>query len=122
MPSTIADLRPTNRLTLICRSSTKTVVFDGSISTKGRASTMWRFPIRLFADGSETGLYLVGGAVIFLAGIVFIAVFARYFSLWIQCKMTRAGIGLLDLIMMSFRKVNTSVIVRGKIMSVQAGL
>jgi uncharacterized protein YqfA (UPF0365 family) len=83
---------------------------------------MWRFPTQLFADGAETGIYLVGGAVIFLAGIVFIAIFARYFSLWIQCKMTRAGIGLLDLIMMSFRKVNTSVIVRGKIMSVQAGL
>src|SRR5262249_59675140 len=76
----------------------------------------------LLADGSETGYYLVGGAIIFLGGIVFIAIFARYFSLWIQCKMTRAGIGLLDLIMMSFRKVNTSVIVRGKIMSVQAGL
>jgi len=36
--------------------------------------------------------------------------------------MTGAGIGLLDLIMMSFRKVNTPVIVRGKIMAVQAGL
>jgi len=34
-------------------------------------------PIPLIADGSETGMYLVGGAVIFLASIVFIAVFAR---------------------------------------------
>jgi uncharacterized protein YqfA (UPF0365 family) len=76
----------------------------------------------LLADGAETGYYLVGAAVIILAGIVFMAIFARYFSLWIQCKMTRAGIGLLDLIMMSFRKVNTPVIVRGKIMAVQAGL
>src|SRR5262249_4873674 len=76
----------------------------------------------LLADGSETGYYLVGGAIIFLGGIVFLAIFARYFSLWIQCKMTGAGIGLLDLIMMSFRKVNTPVIVRGKIMAVQAGL
>ncbi len=76
----------------------------------------------LLADGAETGYYLVGAAVIILAAIVFMAIFARYFSLWIQCKMTRAGIGLLDLIMMSFRKVNTPVIVRGKIMAVQAGL
>jgi uncharacterized protein YqfA (UPF0365 family) len=68
------------------------------------------------------GYYLIGGAVVFLAGIIFLAVFARYFSLWIQCKMTGAGISLLDLVMMTFRKVNASIIVRSKIMAVQAGL
>src|SRR6516162_164478 len=67
-------------------------------------------------------LYVIGFIILFLLGIVFLAVFARYFSLWIQCKMTGAGISLLDLIMMSFRKVNTPIIVRGKIMAVQAGL
>jgi uncharacterized protein YqfA (UPF0365 family) len=36
--------------------------------------------------------------------------------------MTGAGISLLDLVMMSFRKVNTPIIVRSKIMSVQARL
>jgi uncharacterized protein YqfA (UPF0365 family) len=69
-----------------------------------------------------TAYYLIGGALLFLGGLVFLAIFARYFSLWIQCKMTGAGIGLLDLVMMSFRKVNTPVIVRSKIMSVQARL
>ena len=68
------------------------------------------------------GYYLIAFAILFLVGIVFLAVFARYFSLWIQCKMTGAGISLLDLVMMSFRKVNTQLIVRGKIMAVQAGL
>src|SRR4029077_10662103 len=67
-------------------------------------------------------LYVVGFIILFLLGIVFLAVFARYFSLWIQCKMTGAGIGLIDLIMMSFRKVTAPIIVRGKIMAVQAGL
>src|SRR6266478_1771466 len=77
----------------------------------------------LLADGeAEAGIYLIVGAFVFLLAIVFVAIFARYFSLWIQCKMTKAGIGLLDLVMMSFRKVNTPVIVRGKIMAVQAGL
>jgi uncharacterized protein YqfA (UPF0365 family) len=36
--------------------------------------------------------------------------------------MTRAGIGFANLLMMSFRKVNPSLIVRCKIMAVQAGL
>jgi len=76
----------------------------------------------LAADPNTIGYYLIGGAVIFLAGIIFLAVFARYFSLWIQCKMTGAGISLLDLVMMTFRKVNASIIVRSKIMAVQAGL
>lgn len=60
--------------------------------------------------------------IILLIGLIALAVFARFFKLWIQCATTRAGIGLLDLLGMTFRKVNPSIIVRGKIMSVQAGL
>jgi uncharacterized protein YqfA (UPF0365 family) len=76
----------------------------------------------LLAADAQTGYYLIGVAVVFMLGLVFLLVFARYFSLWIQCKMTGAGISLLDLVMMSFRKVNTSIIVRSKIMAVQARL
>jgi len=54
--------------------------------------------------------------------IIVMAVFARYFGLWIQCKMTGAGISLPGLVMMSIRKVNPSVIVRSKIMAAQAGV
>lgn len=54
--------------------------------------------------------------------ILMMAVFARFFSLWIQCKMTGAEIGLIALVLMSLRKVNATVIVRSKIMAVQAGL
>jgi uncharacterized protein YqfA (UPF0365 family) len=50
------------------------------------------------------------------------AVFARFFGLWIQCKMTRAGVSFPNLVMMTIRKVNPTVIVRSKIMSVQTGL
>jgi uncharacterized protein YqfA (UPF0365 family) len=63
---------------------------------------------------------LVAGAAVFV--LIFMAVFARYFGLWIQCKMTRAGISFPNLVMMSIRKVNPSVIVRAKIMAVQTGL
>src|SRR5258708_36211127 len=53
--------------------------------------------------------------------LVFFAVFARYFRLWIQSITTGAKIGIFDLLGMSFRKVNPTVIVRSKIMAVQAG-
>ena len=65
---------------------------------------------------------ILGGALAFFIGIIFFAIFARYFSLWIQCKLTRADISLFSLIMMTFRKVNASEIVRCKIMAVQAQL
>ena len=57
-----------------------------------------------------------------LGGIVILAIFAQFASLWLQCKMTRAGIGLLDLFFMRMRRVNPVVIVRSKVMAVQAGL
>lgn len=60
--------------------------------------------------------------VILLGTIMFLAVFAQFASLWLQCKMTRAGISLVNLITMRFRKCNPTVIVRSKIMAVQAGL
>jgi len=54
--------------------------------------------------------------------VVLFAVLARYLRLWIQSVASRAGIGLFDLVAMSFKKVNPTVIVRSKIMAVQAGL
>jgi uncharacterized protein YqfA (UPF0365 family) len=59
---------------------------------------------------------------ILVALMIVFAVFARYFRLWIQSITTGAKIGLLDLLGMTFRKVNPTVIVRSKIMAVQAGL
>lgn len=60
--------------------------------------------------------------VILLVTIIFLAIFAQFASLWLQCKMTGARISLLNLITMRFRKVNPTVIVRSMIMAVQAGL
>lgn len=59
---------------------------------------------------------------ILAGGLIFLAVGARYFRLWIQSLTTGAGIGIFDLLGMTFRKVNPTVIVRSKIMAVQAGL
>ena len=74
----------------------------------------------ILADGEQ---WIILGALVVIAGaIIFLAVLARYFNLWIQCIFTRADINIWQLMMMSIRKVNPAVIVRAKIMSVQAGL
>ncbi|QDU06686.1 flotillin-like protein FloA [Gimesia aquarii] len=65
--------------------------------------------------------FAIGGICVLL-GIVFLALFARYFKLWIQAFSSRARIGPFSLVFMSLRKVKPSVIVDSKIMAVQAGL
>ena len=66
--------------------------------------------------------WVIGVVFLLILGLILMAVLARYFGLWIQCKMTRAGITLPNLVMMSIRKVNPTVIVRSRIMAAQSGL
>ncbi len=65
-------------------------------------------------------LILIGLGI--FAFLLLFAVLARYLRLWLQSYASSAGIGLFDLVAMSFKKVNPTVIVRSKIMAVQAGL
>ena len=65
---------------------------------------------------------IVAAIVVILFGLIFFYVFISYFWLWIQSVTTGAGIGILDLLGMRFRRVVPSVIVRSKVMAVQAGL
>jgi 2-phospho-L-lactate guanylyltransferase (CobY/MobA/RfbA family) len=65
---------------------------------------------------------VVGAVIVLFILLVIVAVFANYFRLWIQSFLTGAGITIWDLIGMTFRKVNKDVIVKSKIMAVQAGL
>ncbi|MGA2799320.1 MAG: flotillin-like FloA family protein, partial [Thermoguttaceae bacterium] len=68
-------------------------------------------------------LIIIGGIIAVVIIILFILfIFARFFRWWMQSWMTGAGIGILDLLGMTFRKVNPEVIVRSKIMAVQAGI
>src|SRR5277367_1098775 len=82
----------------------------------------------LFAQGgnaqSTPWSYVFVILLILIGMIVLIAFifFAKYFNLWIQAKMTEANVGILELVGMSFRKVNPNIIVRSKIMAFQAGL
>jgi uncharacterized protein YqfA (UPF0365 family) len=67
-------------------------------------------------------LFILGILVVLVVVVAVFFVLARYFRLWIQSLLTGAGIGILDLIGMTFRHVNADVIVRSKIMAVQAGI
>ena len=57
-----------------------------------------------------------------IVGLIIFGFLFSYFRWWIQSKMTGAGIGIIDLIGMSLRRVSISEIVKGKIMAVQAGI
>jgi len=78
----------------------------------------------LAADGvfNTNTLMLIGLLVLLVFALVCFVIFARFFRLWIQSVTTGAGIGIIDLMRMWFRKVNPTVITRSKIMAVQAGL
>ena len=73
-------------------------------------------------DPTVPTLLIVGVAIALFVGLVFVAIFAHYFRFWIQSKTTGAGIGIFDLLGMTFRKVNPGIIIRSKIMAVQAGI
>src|SRR5262245_34038617 len=72
--------------------------------------------------GTGTIVTIVIVCVVLLVSLLMMAIFARFFRLWIQSVTTGAGIGIFDLLGMTFRKINPAVIVRAKIMAVQAGL
>ena len=76
----------------------------------------------LFAAEMSGVVWIVGLFLILILMLIMLAIFAKYFRLWIQSVTTGAQIGIWDLIGMSFRKVRPEVIVRSKIMAVQAGL
>lgn len=62
--------------------------------------------------------YLVAAVVLAGLGILF----ARYFSLWCQAYFSGTRISLLQLVLMSLRKVSPRTIVQCKVMAVQSGL
>mgnify|MGYP003730153411 CR=1 FL=1 len=78
--------------------------------------------VALFAQKPGEILIIFGIFALVIFGLVVLAVIARYFRFLIQSYSTGAGIGLFDLLGMTFRKVNPAVILRSKIMAIQAGL
>ena len=64
----------------------------------------------------------LGGFIVVVGALMLLWILGRYLNLWIQCVFTRADINLWQLVMMSLRRVSPDVIVRSKVMAVQAGL
>jgi len=74
-------------------------------------------------NGPPWSTYFVLIIIVIALFSLFVSIFfAKYFTLWIQAKMTEANVGIFELVGMSFRKVNPNIIVRSKIMAYQAGL
>jgi uncharacterized protein YqfA (UPF0365 family) len=73
---------------------------------------------------------LFGLSPLWIAGIVVLGIFAvavaivffNYGAIWFQAYMSSANVSMLSLIGMSFRQVDSRVIVQGKIMAMQAGI
>ena len=78
-------------------------------------------PLVLLQDTQGPMEWIVIG-ILGLVLFVVLIVLLKYLNLYIQSLLTRAGIGLFDMIAMSFRKVSPSLMVRARIMAVQAGL
>ncbi len=76
--------------------------------------------LALLAANETLNLVLIGAGVLVL--LVLSILLFKYFNLWLQCITTNAGIGFIDLIGMTLRKINPRIIVQSKIAAVQSGL
>jgi len=63
---------------------------------------------------------LVGGVVLVL--LVFFVFVLKYINLWVQAMMSNADVGMLELVGMHFRKVDSTTVVLSKIQLVKAGI
>ena len=74
----------------------------------------------MLAQGPGLGGWIIIGLLALL--LVLILILFRFVNLWIQAVMTRTKIGLFQLVGMSLRKVNPTLITRGMISANQAGV
>ena len=65
---------------------------------------------------------LVGLVIAAIAFLIFLFVFLRYANLYVRSVLTNAGVGLLDMVAMSLRRVNPAIIVNARVTLVQAGI
>lgn len=77
------------------------------------------FPL-IAQNDTTTIIYLVLAGILVVGAIIMFFVLMNFFWLWIQSVTTGAGIGILDLIGMYFRRVDARAIVRSKVTAVQA--
>lgn len=63
---------------------------------------------------------LITFVVVGILLLVFLVVFMRYANLYVRSILTRAGVGLFDMLAMSLRRVNPAAIVNARVQLVQA--
>ena len=71
-----------------------------------------------FLAASDTNVIVV--VVMALAFLAFLFVFLRFANLYVRSVLTKAGVGLLDMVAMSLRKVSPASIVNARVNIVQA--
>ncbi len=75
-------------------------------------------PTLLQAGPMTVAVFVVLG----LLALLFLIVLFKYVGLYVQALLAKAEVGLLEMVAMSLRKVPPALIVKAKIMAVQAGL
>src|SRR5258708_8602795 len=65
---------------------------------------------------------LIAGVIIALVLLIFFVIFFSFMRLWIQCLLTGARIGIVDMIRMKLCNVDYAMVARQKIALVQAGV
>lgn len=77
----------------------------------------------LLAQEEGDGLFVILGlGLLFFLAIVLIAVLYKYGNVWFQAYMAGANVSPLSLVGMTFRQVDSRMIVQAKIMTIQAGI
>lgn len=79
-------------------------------------SALWS-PL-LAQGGVQPWVWILG--VLLLILLVLVILLFKYLNLWVQAYFSKAGIGFFQLVGMSLRKINPTVVVRAKISAVQA--
>src|SRR6267142_2496403 len=80
------------------------------------------FILAASSDNSDTVMLLL---IVIVAGIILLigaGMMWRFGALWVQSQLSGAPIGMLDLVGMSLRKVNPTMITQARIMSKKAGI
>jgi len=78
----------------------------------------------VLAQGGLSGnsIFIVVGVIVALFVLIFAFVIGRFLKLWIQAMVSRAPVGMLELIGMQLRNVDLRTIVLSRIRAVKAGL
>ncbi len=78
-------------------------------------------PQPLPVDGWTVGI-IIGGVIVAIIVVIFLIIAFSFLNLWLQCFLTRASVGLIDMVRMKFCKVDYAMVVRQKIAMVKAGV